>query len=148
MLFYLILLFTLVFPSAAISSNNTPCGGPTDLLSFVDRPTIGDSACVAPEKSVVLESGYEYLRLLGGGNEQDYPEALLRFGLANRFEFNIFLPNSIHQTVFPYSGFEASSLGLKHELGSSSQWVTAIDGYILLPSGSANFGDKRVGGNI
>ncbi|MCL9684290.1 transporter [Legionella maioricensis] len=146
MLFYFILLFTLLFPLDAISSNDTPCGGPTNLLAIIDRPSFADSACVTPDKTVILESGYEDLTLLGGGRQQNFPEAFLRFGLADRFEFNIFLPNYVHQTVLPYKGYDPSTLGVKHEIAASTQWVIAIDGYLILPSGSVNFGSERAGG--
>jgi hypothetical protein len=141
MLYYFILFFTLVFPIVAIGSNNTPCDG-----ANIDRPSASDSACVTPDKAVILESGYEKLALLGGGTQQNFPEAFFRFGLAHQFEFNIFLPNYIQQTVFPYKGYEPSTLGIKHQIGANTQWVIAVDGYLILPSGSANFGNERAGG--
>ena len=148
MLFYFILLVTLIFPIVAISSNDTPCDGANNLLTIIDRPSASDSACVTPNKAVILESGYEYLSLSGGGTQQNFPEAFLRFGLADQFEFNVLLPNYIQQTVLPYKGYDPSTLGVKHQIGASTQWVIAIDGYLILPSGSANFGNERAGGIV
>ncbi|BCA95602.1 hypothetical protein TUM19329_19630 [Legionella antarctica] len=144
----LVLTLALALPIAAWCSSNPPCGGPTDLLSIIDRPTIADSVCLVPNKSIVMESGYQHLSLLGGGTQQNFPEALLRFGLADEFEFNILLPNYIHQNILPYTGYQATVMGVKHQIGSSSEWVTVIDGYVILPSGTANFGSERIGGIV
>ena len=143
------IVFCILLSSTTIvysSQITTPCGGPTDLLLFVNRPTQADSACVVPNKSAVLESGYRYLDLLGGGTQQDLPESLFRIGLADRFEINILLPNYVYRTFEPRRGFNESTLGIKHELGANTKWVSAIEGYLILPSGSATFGSKEAGG--
>lgn len=130
----------------AVVFSSTPCGGSDNLLLFIDRPTLGDSACVVPDKQVVLESGYQYTSLLGGGVQQYFPAAFVRLGLVHRFEFNAYLPSYTHQTVFPYTGFDLSTLGIKHEVASSERWVAAVEGYAVLPSGSATFGSQGYGG--
>lgn len=141
-----ILLFTTSYSALATSSNKTSCGGPSDLLLFVNRPSVADSACVVPDKSVVLELGYQYQVLIDEGIQQNFPQTQLRLGLADRFEFNVILPNYNHQTVHPYTGFNASAIGMKHEIEANETWILSIDGSVILPSGSASFGEKRVGG--
>jgi hypothetical protein len=144
-IFFFVILFISSYSPQGSTFNKTPCGGPTDLLNIIDRPTVGDSACVVPDRSAVLEMGYQYQKLLYEGTLQNLPEALLRVGLADSFEFNIFLPNYIHQTVLPHTGFTATNIGIKHELAASKSWVTAIEGYITFPSGSASFGSQGTG---
>lgn len=140
-----ILFFILPNSSFADHSNQTPCGGPTDLLSFVNRPTVGDSACVAPEKTFILETGYQYQQLSGGGTLQNFPAAELRLGLANRYEINIYLPNYVVQTEPSAAGFTPVALGLKHEVVANEKWVFALEGFAILPSGTATYGSRRLG---
>jgi hypothetical protein len=147
--FCIFLLFTTLTNLAlATNSITTPCGGPTDLLSIVNRPSQGDNACVAPVNSTILETGYQYLDLLDGGSIQNYPQGFVRIGLDNKFEIDFLLPNYVHQKFQHQSerGFNASILGIKHEISSSSNLVISIDSYVILPSGSAAFGSRSVGG--
>ncbi|CEG56830.1 transporter [Legionella fallonii] len=145
--YYLVLIFTLIHSVIAISSSS-PCGAHDDLLLFIDRPTIEDNVCVAPYKAIVLETGYQYQKLLNQGTEQNLPEALLRIGLANRFEFSVLMPNYIHQTIFPHHGLSATSLGIKHEIATGEKWVTSMEGFVILPSGSAAFGSRKTGATV
>lgn len=148
LLYELILFFGLFISVFGIFAADSPCGGPTDLMSFIDRPSVADSACVAPKKSVILESGYQYFNLLGGSAQNSLPQSLLRYGVADTWEVNIFLPNYVYQNTDPGRGFAPVSLGAKHLISSSSQWVASVDGYLIIPSGSANFGSEGVGGII
>ncbi len=141
---YCILLTCLFIDSVIAENASSPCGGHNDLLLFIDRPTAEDNACVAPYKAVVLETGYQYQKLLGLGTQQNFPAAILRTGIANELEFNISIPNYIHQTVFPYHGFNATTLGVKHQIASSEKWVTSVEGLFILPSGSAAFGSRKM----
>lgn len=142
--FYL-LLSTHLFAS---SSSNSPCGGSNNLLSLVNRPSFGDNACVAPNKTVILETGYTYQNLTGGGTQQNVPQALYRWGVAESWEVNVLLPSYINQTVSPHIGSTPTQLGVKYEIASRSNWVTSIEGYAILPSGSASFGSQEGGGII
>lgn len=144
---YGLLLLCVLIPCLAFAGNSSssPCGNPNDLMLFLDRPTAGDSPCVVPNKSTALETGYRYERLIGGGVQHNLPQAFLRIGMVHNFEFNVSLPNYNYQTVEPQHGVNASTLGLKYELFANEQWVTAVDGYLILPSGSASMGSKNMG---
>jgi len=123
-----------------------PCGGPSALLNIIDRPTVGDSACVVPFKNAVLETGYQYQQLThSAGHEQNVPEAEFRLGLPANNEFSILLPNYIHQSMTPHSGFSATTVGIKHEIGYNQHWLAAVEALITLPDGSAAFGSKGLG---
>jgi len=144
-LLFKLLLLVLFYFSLSAHSNQTICGGSSDLLSFVDRPTVGDSACVAPEKTVILESGYQYQQLSGEGTQQNFTSSELRLGLADRYELNILLPNYIVQTKPTVAGFSPITLRVKHEIKSNEKWVFSIEGFATLPSGTATYGSRRVG---
>jgi len=126
-----------------------PCGGTSPLLNIVDRPTVGDSACVVPYKKAVLELGYQYQKLTHrAGYQQNFPEAELRIGLPGNNEFVLLFPNYIHQSIAPHSGFAATTLGIKHEIGYTKTWLGAIEALFTLPSGSTVFGNQDMGAAV
>lgn len=143
-------LFLTCFFIHPVLANNTssPCGEHDDLFLFIDRPSLQDNACVVPDKAIVLETGYQYQKLLDEGTQQNFPAAVVRTGIANQWEFNISLPNYIKQTVFPSHGFSEVILGAKRQIGGSDNWVTAVEGFVILPSGSAAFGSRKSGETI
>lgn len=129
-------------------TSSSPCGGHDDLLLFIDRPSAEDNACVVPDKSLVLETGYQYQKLQGSGTQQNYPSAVLRTGLANLWEFNISSPNYTQQTVLPTTGFSEVVLGVKRLLRTTDKLVTSVEGLVTLPSGSAAFGSRKAGETV
>ena len=126
-------------------TNNNFCSGPKELLSVVNRPTVADSPCTAPDNKVLVELGYQYLKLRPIGLEQNYPEAELRFGLPKDNEIYVFLPNYVHHSFFPYSGFNTTSIGYKHEIDYTHKWIVTLDSSVTPSSGSRYFGDKGWG---
>lgn len=123
-----------------------PCSGPTALLNIIDRPSNADSACVVPFKKTVVELGYQYQQLThSAGQVQNFPEAVLRVGIPYNSELVIQLPNYLHQSMTPHSGYSAAVIGIKHEIGYTKSWVTAVEGLYTLPNGSAAFGNQGPG---
>lgn len=141
----------IAFISAALafqaSADNlvNPCSGSSALLNIIDRPTVGDSVCVVPNKQAVLEVGYQYQQLTHSGYAQNFPEAVFRLGLPSDNEFVILLPNYNYQTTTPRAGFGATTLGLKHMLGYTATLTTSVEGLLTLPSGSDGFGSHSLG---
>jgi hypothetical protein len=119
-----------------------PCA---NLLSIVNRPTVADSACAVPYREALLELGYQYQNLKGGGSGYTLPQAEFRLGLPYQNEILIILPNYNHHSTTPHTGYDATAVGFKHEIGYNEQWLGAMDGLITLPSGSAAFGSNNVG---
>ncbi len=122
-----------------------PCGGPSALLNIVDRPTVADSACVVPQKKVVIESGFQYQKLQGPGYAENFPEAVLRIGLPFHNEFVWVLPNYMHQSIVPHSGATATTVGVKHKVGYNTHWLGTVESLATLPTGSPAFGSESVG---
>lgn len=117
--------------------------GDSAFLSVIDRPTKLDSACSVPSGQVIVEIGYQYANLYGGGTGQNYPQAELRFGLPKNNEFVVLLPNYNHQSVSPISGTTASVVGLKHEIGYNEHWLGAVEALTGLPTGNKDFGSNH-----
>ncbi len=133
--------------SNTVPSVNTPIINPcNDILSLVDRPSKADSACVVPYGQFDLEGGYQFLNLIGTGTSQNFPEAEFRIGLPWNNELVILPPNYNTQTIFPRAGGGATTLGLKHEIGYTSNLNAAIEGLVTFPSGSNAFGSDETGG--
>jgi len=141
------LMILLFFFSTSIFGYD-PCAGKSALLNIVDRPTAADSACVVPQKEVVIESGLQYQKLKGPGYAENFPEAVLRFGLPFHNEFVWVLPNYIHQSLMPHSGATATTVGIKHEIGYNTQWLGTVESLITLPTGSPAFGSESVGAAV
>jgi hypothetical protein len=127
-------------------TNDDPCTGPLALLSIVDRPTVGDSACTVANKKGVLELGIQSQKIYPGrGYQYSLPNAELRIGLPAQNEFVLLLPNYIHQSITPHSGYTASVVGIKHRVSTNATLQTAIESLFTLPTGSSNFGSKNLG---
>lgn len=142
----LILTLLLLACVTAQAQEDNPCNGPNALLALVNRPSVLESACTVPEKNVVLEMGSFYEFLTDSGTQNNLPQAVFRYGLSTSFEFDVTIPNYIHQTVDPKAGFTAAALSLKHELFVHEKWLSSIEGVCILPSGSDAFGAQNPGG--
>lgn len=58
-----------------------------------NRPSFTDSPLVVPKFSLQLENGTQYQHLQHGGNYWDASETEVRFGLTDKTEFQMFVPN-------------------------------------------------------
>jgi hypothetical protein len=125
---------------------SNPCGNNNSgLLNILDRPTVGDSACVVPFGKALLEAGYQFQKSSEPGYQQNFPEAELRIGLPANNELVILPPNYVHQTIIPNSGFNATTVGIKHEIGYNKHWLGAVEALYTLPTGSNAFGSHGLG---
>ena len=135
-----------------------PCSGSSALLGLLDRPTVGDSSCVVPQGTTVLEAGATLGRLTGapGGTLDTAPNLELRFGLPDNSEF-VWLPPDFQYQRSDASGdapaqtlrgFGPTTLGIKHEIGYSAHWQWTAEALATLPSGGRLFGSDGVGGAV
>jgi len=142
-----------VWAKSSLSGISDPCAGPASLLDLLDRPTVGDSACVVKPGYAVLEAGWARYTILGqSGYALGYPQGELRFGLPDQNEF-VFLPPNISSQVTPMpgggsqtiAGGSASVVGIKHEFGYNARWIWAGETLFTLPSGSPTYGSAATG---
>jgi hypothetical protein len=123
-----------------------PCA--SGLLAWINRPSPTGSPCVIPNKKMVIEGGYQYLRLPAGAYGYVTPQTELRFGLPHNNEFLILTPSFYHQTISPRAGWSGVTLSVKHEIGYNTRWLGAVEGLLTLPSGSDNYGTKALAGTV
>lgn len=142
--FWGIALFSLSFVVNS-DTNDSACGASSNFLALVDRPTFSDSVCVVPRHNSVVEAGYQYQSLFGGGNLQTLPQTVYRYGLADQFEVVMLFPSYVRQNIEPQVGVGASTLGVKHQLFANQKWITTIEGLFTFPSGSSAFGSQNPG---
>ncbi len=129
-----------------------PCSGPSALLAILDRPTVSTSPCAVPRGQFMLEMGFQRSKPRDpvGGTIDNYPQAEVRIGLPGRNEFTLIPPSYNRQrtsdsTAEAVSGYSALTLGLKHELGYTRQWLGAVQALFTLPSGSSAYGSQDLG---
>lgn len=133
--------------AAAQSPTDDPCSGSKALLAILDRPTVGDSACVVPNGNVVLELGAKRGKAQDSGRGFSLPEAEFRFGMPADNELVFLPPNYLHQSG-PGTTIDGSGpavVGIKHELGYTDKWLGAVESLVTLPSGSPAFGSAGAG---
>lgn len=148
----------LLTPAAHASAAQNPCTGPSALLALLDRPTISDSSCVVPNGKTVLEAGVALGRLSSppGGRFDTLPNAELRAGLPDNNELVWLPPNFQYQRTDASpgvpaatdSGFGATVIGLKHEIGYDAHWQWTVEGLATLPSGNSFYGSHGAGAAV
>lgn len=150
-------LWLVTMPSFADSETNViadPCAGPGALLAILDRPTIGDSACVVKPGVALLEMGYTYQKTTGpnANTLTTVPQAEFRLGLIKNLELIALLPNYMLQKNTPanaphttVSGYSDLGIGVKYEFGYTKHWLFTADAIINYPSGSDNFSKQGMG---
>ncbi len=101
---------------------------------ITDRPDFTESPVVVPRGSLQIEAGGTF-EDSGEGNETlSGPELLLRWGLTDRLELRIGIPDWVDQNRGT-SGISDGSLGAKWQLGSAGGWDFGLIATVSLPIG-------------
>ena len=146
MFFKGILLLSMLLWLNTVFASNNPCMDAPQILNVVDRPSHTDSACSMPTNKMMIESGYQYQKLgPGGGWLYNFPNSQIRFGLEKNSEIFLYVPSYNHESYFPFSGFNGSLLGVKHQFITNSKVVFTGETVVVLPDGSAAFGAQQTG---
>ena len=139
-------------PSPSPSAPSDPCGS---IMSIVNRPTFGTGVCTVRSGHWDIENGYTNTVTtgLGGGNSAVYPQSLIRFGtFDDRLDLEVGAPSEEVSSVGgpAISGSTDLSLGIKYELGYTSNWLYGVNAVVVVPSGSHAFtaGNAQFSGNF
>jgi hypothetical protein len=114
------------------------CGSNAQSTIATDRPQITNSSVVVPCGSVQFENGFEESSD-GGRRTFDFPESSVRFGIANRTELRLAVPNYLDndETASGFAnGFGDLSLGFKQQLGPSHGFDVSLIPSVSLPTGA------------
>lgn len=103
------------------------------MLSVLNRPTIGFSACAVRPGEGIVEAGYQ--NQSGNPPGATYPQAFVRYGVAPGFEADVAPPS---RGGAPETGF-----GLKWEAAHDAQSVLGFDLLYTAPAATLNLDYSR-----
>jgi hypothetical protein len=124
--------------SLAAAARAQTCGANASSTISTDRPQITNSSVVVPCGSLQFENG---LQQFGSGGHQgfDIPETSIRFGIANKTELRLGVPDYFHNTDTG-SAFAGGAgdllIGLKQQLGPTHGFDVSVIPSVSLPTGS------------
>jgi hypothetical protein len=103
-----------------------------------DRPAVANSSVVVPAGSIQFENGFLETRSQGQ-SVVDFPETLMRLGLAQRTELRVNVPDYFRNLSFgpSSSGFGDFALGVKQQLGPVRGFDVSVIAYLSMPTGAS-----------
>lgn len=109
-----------------------------------DRPDFTESSLVVPKGTIQVETGATYSNGVDG-RSVTAPETLVRWGISDRWEGRIEIPNYVvaHGGKGRASGFDSPTLGAKYQIGPCKGADSAIIGSVSIPSSRGDFADRK-----
>lgn len=136
-----------VLAAAVLAATPSPQPTPSDpcgsILSLVTRPTITTSVCTVRPNHVLVENGYTdtITTGAGGGTTINYPQSLVRVGIAQHVEIDFAPPSfersSLNDTLA--SGSSDMTFGAKWEIGYNQKASWGAGFLISAPTGDPSF---------
>jgi hypothetical protein len=108
----------------------------TEPVISTDRPTVADFSPVVPRNYLQAENGFLVTKS-EGQHILDLPETELRYGLLDKTELRLFVPDffqSLGSGPASISGFGDLSIGVKHNLGGDFNFLVNL--FVSLPTGA------------
>jgi len=125
-----------------------------------DRPHIADSSVNVPKGLWLQENGFQQSFFTRSSHAFDFPESLVRLGVANRLELRYNTPNFVRGAIPTLSAgspgfssatttFQNMQAGFKARIGplGPTKFELAVNPYIDIPTGFTGQ-SSRVDGNI
>jgi hypothetical protein len=132
------LLLSACLGTLALQAQAQKCGSDAQSTIATDRPQITSSSIVVPCGSLQFENGF--LVTGNGGQQTDFPETAVRFGVAKKTELRLGVPNYYYNfnTGSGFTnGFGDLSLGFKQQLGPTpGKFELALIPSLSLPTGA------------
>jgi hypothetical protein len=132
------LLLSAALAALPLCAKAQPCGANASTTIATDRPQITNSSIVVPCGSMQFENGFEESSA-GGRRGYDLPETSVRFGVANKTELRLAIPNYFfNDDTGPAfaSGFGDLIIGLKQQLGPAHGFDVSLVPSLSLPTGA------------
>lgn len=123
--------FGLVVARYAAGDGSTPSPIATE------RPAVTDSSVVVPLGSLQFENGFADTASQGQ-TTFDFPETLLRLGVAPKTELRLVAPDFFDQSGGP-SGFGDVAIGMKQQLGPAAGFDVSLVLSLSFPTGAHAF---------
>jgi len=100
-----------------------------------DRPSVTNSSIVVPEGGFQIENGL-LVTNAEGQSSLDLPESNLRYGLLEKTELRLGVPNYFYNLPGGAAGFGDLSLGVKQQLGPFYGWEVSAIVFLSFPTGA------------
>ena len=103
-----------------------------------DRPAVTESSVVVPAGGFQIETGLTATDISGQAMA-DFPEGYLRYGLLEKTELRLALPDYFRDGSAPAivpSGFGDTSIGVKQQLGPFDGFDVSVIASLSLPTGA------------
>ena len=97
-----------------------------------DRPAFADSSVVVPKQSLQFENGFLDTGT-SGKTTYDFPETQMRYGLTDKTELRLALPDDFQG---PASGWSDLAIGIKQQLGPIGGFDVSVVVALSFPTGS------------
>ena len=112
---------------------------PTDSEPVIstDRPSVANSSVVVPQAGFQVENGLQFTN--SGQNTLDLPETSIRFGLLDKTELRLAVPDYYHNFSSgpaAASGFGDLALGVKQQLGPLYGFNLSTIFFLSFPTGA------------
>jgi hypothetical protein len=116
------------------------CGANAQSTIATDRPQVTSSSIVVPCGSLQFENGFQETSDGGGQHTSDLPETSVRFGITNKTELRLAVPNYYSNDDTPSGfadGFGDMGLGFKQQLGpTTGKFDVSLIPSVSLPMGA------------
>jgi hypothetical protein len=110
----------------------------TEVTINTDRPAVTNASPIVPLGALQVESGL-LVTDTGGHHVLDFPELLLRYGLLQKTELRLTLPNYFHnlpESNGAASGFGDLTPGVQQQLGPIAGFDLWVIAFLSLPTGA------------
>ena len=110
----------------------------SDVVIATDRPSVTNSSVVVPEGGIQLENGFLATNT-AGQYVLDFPESNLRYGLLEKTELRLAVPDYFHDLPAGEtrtSGFGDAAVGVKQQLGPMRGFDVSVIAFLSVPTGA------------
>lgn len=117
-----------------------PVGAASDaeVTIATDRPAVTESSIVVPQAALQVENGLQVTDTMGH-DVLDLPESLVRYGLPEKTELRLTVPDYYHGlsgSAAAPSGFGDLAIGAAQQLGPIGGFDLALIAFVSLPTGA------------
>jgi hypothetical protein len=134
------LLLAFIVAVLTLQAEAQKCGANAQSTIATDRPQVTSSSIVVPCGSLQFENGFQVTGDGGGQETFDFPETSVRFGITNKTELRLAVPN-YYNNDDTSSGFANGSgdmgVGFKQQLGpTAGKFDVSLIPSVSFPTGA------------
>lgn len=141
--------FFIISLSPSVGLADDFCSNQETISFVINRPTNAISPCAVAYKNVLIEGGIQHRTFPGAQSIDLYPNIELRLGLPEKSEIYFYPPTYIASHAPPYpDGNSTVAVGGKHQMWGKKNFVFTLDGFIVPPGGSRDYGMQAMSEHV